>query len=116
MLCAGLQLAETLLGAAVPPAACQRISADRTLPGIVSRVVNDLFLDQRHNVEESNAGKSLFQLLIRDRLGDQISYALAQMEPTVGDWAAVPLPPQMQFLHYAIRPIRLLWRFGTGGF
>ncbi|HET6252024.1 MAG TPA: nucleotidyltransferase family protein [Tepidisphaeraceae bacterium] len=110
MLCTGLKLAETLLASPLPPIAKQQISMDKSLPAIAGQISDGLFGPPRGEVDEASIAKSWIHLKLRDGLGDRIAYALAQFEPTIGDRAALPLPWALQFLHYAIRPVRLGWR------
>ena len=110
MLCVGLKLAAELLGSRVPHAVMARVTADAAVVGIVNRVRLAMFGPQNSQVEEHGIEKFMFEWGIRDRLRDRIRYALWHLIPTVGDWAAVPLPSPLKFLHYMIRPIRLLGR------
>jgi hypothetical protein len=111
MVCLGLRLAADLLGAMLAPSALVRIAADGTIPGMSRQVRDRLFAKQRGQVESADAGKSIFHLAMRERLHDRIGYCLAHLEPTVGDWAALPLPKGLGWLHYVMRPLRLMCRF-----
>lgn len=114
MVCLGLLLAADLLDAALPPAAIERVRADTALPRLRQHVQRRLFGEAYGEVEAAGAAKSIFHLAMRERLRDRIGYCLAHLEPTVGDWAAWPLPDGLRLLHYLSRPLRLAWQSCRG--
>ena len=56
----------------------------------------------------------LFLLRMRDGWRERYEYCIAQLRPGVGDWSALPLPEALSFLHYVVRPFRLLGRHVLG--
>ena len=114
MVLLGLRLASDLLGSELDSVAADRVMSDGRLESMVARVRRALFAASEGEVELATPGRALFHLALRERLRDRIAYILAQFEPTVGDWAWMPLPDQWQFLHYLTRPFRLAARFTRG--
>jgi hypothetical protein len=111
MLCAGLQLALDLMVAPLAPVARQYAAGDATASRIVSGIRSRL-LASGSIVPLSATERTSFDLQMRERLRDRAHYCIAHLRPGVGDWAAVPLPDGLSFLHYLIRPFRLLGRYG----
>jgi hypothetical protein len=114
MVLLGLRLASELLGADLDRAVIDRMNADRKVKSLASRVRNALFAPSEGHVESATPGRAMFHLALRERPRDRIAYILAQFEPTVGDWAWLPMPDHWQFLHYLTRPFRLAARFSRG--
>lgn len=108
MLNLGLTLAKELLGAALPEDVARSVDEDATAQSLAVWVVRRLFAEPARAPEESGPDKVLFYLRLRERMRDRARYCLAGLTPTVGDWAAVPLPRALSFLHYIIRPLRLM--------
>ncbi len=49
-----------------------------------------------------------FHIRVRERSKDRRRYCVAVVVPSVEDWRALPLPGYLSFLHYLLRPFRLL--------
>jgi hypothetical protein len=108
MLRVGLHLASTLLGAPLPDSAEAFVESDPRIPQICHAITETLLTPQP--TEPSAPARAAFDLRLRERWSDRIDYCLAHLRPGVGDWAAVPLPDSLSFLHYLIRPFRLAGR------
>ncbi len=106
----GLHLAGGLLGAELPPEVSERIRTDRIVGKLGRRVQEKLFADSDGIVESASIGRSIFHLMMRERLHDRIGYCLERLEPTVGDRAALRLPMSLEWMHYMTRPMRLAAR------
>ena len=94
ILCVGLWLANGLLDAPLPDAAAKFVDQDREAERLAVGVCAALF-----EGDGSTHSRT-----------DRAQYCLAHLRPGVGDWAAVPLPDSLSFLHYVIRPFRLAFR------
>jgi len=103
----GARLAADLLGARLPEGVEETVRRDELAGKLARQVCENLFGPVDGGIECAALGKSLFHLRARERLADRAGYCLRHLEPTVGDWAAMPLPGAMSFLHYIVRPFRL---------
>ena len=57
--------------------------------------------------------KARFHLKARDRTLDRLTYALrVATGPTFSEAGAIPLPRPLEFLHRAVRPLRLAGLYG----
>jgi len=104
-----LALVRDLLDFPLPPAISPLIEKDTAAVRLATQIRPRLFLPARPDCDSLGSFSGInFQLRLRDRLGDRCRFLLAQFNPTVGDWAACPLPENLRLLHYLIRPVRLL--------
>ena len=111
MLFLGLFLANDLLGAALPEKVLPGIEADPVVRSLAAQVREQLFREvhSRPGVLQP----CLFHLKVRERLRDRVWYCLNLTTTlTVGDWAFLSLPAFLFFLHYLLRPIRLVGKYG----
>lgn len=111
MLSVGLRLATDLLGVALPPQTNDAIRHDPTIPGICDRITHTLFTPRTTSAETASLRRSLLHLRLRERLSDKLGYCLSHLRPGIGDWAALPLPPALRYLHYLTRPLRIAARY-----
>ncbi len=109
----GLSLAKELLSVELPVEVIEAISRDRNIGPLVSRIARNLVEKQGQEPEFASFGKTMLQLRMRRKRRDRIRFALCQLSPTVGDRAALPLPAPLAFVHYFVRPLRLLLRHGV---
>lgn len=109
----GLTLASGLLGAPLPADIVSKIGCDRTLGVIASRMGRKMLFNCGAAPTSRLAG-FLFLLRMRDGWHERYEYCIAQLRPGVGDWSALPLPEALSFLHYVVRPFRLLGRHVLG--
>lgn len=110
MLRLGLSLASQLLGAVLPPAMKSYVRRDPHAAA-ASAQVRARLLGPIEALPASRSGRAMFHLRLRERWRDRAQYCAAQLRPGVGDWAGVPLPPALGFLHYVLRPFRLAARY-----
>lgn len=109
----GPALTNGLLGAPLPAGIVDEINRDQTLGVIASRMGRKMLLGCSTEPSSRLAG-FLFLLRMRDGWRERYEYCIAQLRPGVGDWSALPLPEALSFLHYVVRPFRLLGRHLLG--
>jgi hypothetical protein len=98
-------MSQRLLGVPVPPALARPVAERRRIDSIATALVEGL----RRN-EGASPGKSenLADLDLCDTRRDRISAVLRlAFTRTVGDYQALPLPPELWRLYHATRPFRL---------
>jgi hypothetical protein len=109
-----LLLAQEMLALSLPEIVAKEIAADPACRPLAAECGARIFADDPSSGEEpSRMNETLMQLRARDQLHSQIRYLLCQCHPTVGDWSSVPLPQSLEFLHFLIRPFRLLLSQGA---
>ena len=108
MLNLGLFLAAKLLDAPLSARVMSMIVSDRAVGALAAEAQQQMFEPATTDVEVSSPRRSMMHLRMRERLHDRLGLCLVRLEPTVGDWAWIRLPPWLGFLHFAIRPVRLL--------
>lgn len=106
----GLSLAKELLSVELPIEVIEAISRDCDMGPLVLMIRKSLIENQGQELEFASFGKTMLQLRLRERRRDRIRFALRQLSPTIGDQATVPLPAPLAFVHYFVRPLRLLLR------
>ena len=111
MLFVGLLLARDRLGIALPEEVRANIESDRVGRLLARRVRERLFREAEPRVMEWWG----FRYKVRERWRDRWPYVLnfvsILITPNAQDRAFLPLPAALSFLHYPIRPIRLLGVF-----
>lgn len=110
LLLLGLNLADELLGARLPPNIRIEINADASVARLTRRVLATLFVEA--GPAEGMRGYFGFQLGARERLRDKLRYFNYTFSPTDEDVAQLSLPRPLNFIYYLLRPLRLL---RTGG-
>jgi hypothetical protein len=110
MLFLGLCLAGKLFKAPLPDHIRLTIYSDKTILNISDKITGHLFNnrpDQKKNISDRF---SSFHTKIRDTYIDKIRYALRLLfRPTDKDWLYFPVPAYLSFVHYFLRPGRLLF-------
>ena len=106
----GLALASHLLGATLPSSVETYLHGDPHLTVLVAEV-RDSLLGSAGLTLDTRSSRAMFHLRLRERWRDRAQYCAAHLRPGVGDWAGVPLPPALGFLHYVLRPFRLAARY-----
>ena len=110
ILCLGLFLARDLLEADLPNEILQKIQVAHLPKTVVPQIYARLFGSPKGWPEPIEV--CLFQLKVRDRLIDKITYFLRYaLTPSLGDWQFVHLPEHLYLLYYLIRPIRLVGKY-----
>ena len=107
MVLLSLHLANDLLSAPLPDAIVKQVDADKTIPKLTARV------QQLLSGEPAGLRKRMaFHLAARERLRDRVRYCfLFATTTTPLDWAILPVPRQLSFVHYFLRPIRLFRKY-----
>lgn len=111
IVCLALHLSSELLGA--PIANATAFTQDSKVHGLARQVRERWAMPTAADPEAPSLQRSLFQLRLREQWHDRLGYCLAHLEPTVGDWAALPLPDKLSFVHYLVRPFRLARKFAA---
>jgi hypothetical protein len=105
----GLFLAQTLLGASLPPEVTHEVNSDPSVRLLASRVRRRLFESPPRPVGLLPRWRFHFQL--RDRPRDRLSYSLRYarhvLRPMPWEWELLPLPDFLFPLYYLLRPLRL---------
>jgi len=113
MLFLGLFLANDLLGAPFPEEVLQKVQADPAVVSLARQVCEWLWHDAHERPGDLES--CLFHLRARERPQDRIRYCVRlAVTTTPGDWALVRLPSPLFPLHYVLRPIRLVGKYGPG--
>ncbi len=106
----GLFLAFDLLNISLPEIIHKYIEADPKVRVLAEEVYRNLF-DQKDEVPISEISNrfSSFHIKVRGRRSEKIRYITQlAMCPTREDWRRFPLPASISFLHYGLRPTRLV--------
>ena len=111
MLLTGLNLADQLLGAALPALLINILCAISGLPRLVEELIARMFTTTDGKPEEASFEKSLLHLRMRERWRDRMGYCVVKLRLTVGDWSSIPLPAWASFGHYLLRPGRLMLKY-----
>lgn len=107
MVLLSLHLANDLLSAPLPETIARQVDADKTIPKLTARVQN-LLAGESAGLRKRMA----FHLGARERLRDRVRYCfLFATTTTPLDWAILPVPRQLSFVHYFLRPIRLFRKY-----
>ena len=109
----GIHLAERI--AQINVASRLRVSPHRVIAALVEQEERALFGDPETPAASRVLGRLLhFQLRERwrDKLHPYRKGALAMMIPTARDREALRLPPALSWLHYLLRPIHVIRRYG----
>ncbi len=117
MLFLGLLLARKLLGVDLPEEVLQTVQADPVVKSLSVRVCERLFSKVDGPVD---VDRMVLHCGVTQRLLDRVPYLLYRlakvMTPNVRDRSFLPLPASLFFLHYLLRPIRLLKEYGLRPF
>jgi hypothetical protein len=106
-------IGQELLKLPLPMAVTRRLAKHASCRSLAALLAERMIAtaDRRAGFEEF-----LLQLRCRDHWLGRARYALGQCHPTVGDWAALPLPARLRFLHYVFRPLRIGFQLGSESF
>ena len=116
MLLLGLGLAHDVLDTPLPSFVRREIEQNENVLHMMAQVRRSLFEAPPAPPSEGGIEKVVFHLQMRDRLRDRLPYYYHLLWLTVlpndKDRAVLNLPPALSFLHYAVRPLRLLFEAG----
>ena len=109
----GLFLAHDLFDISIPGHLLKKIEADSAIKKIADEIYEAIFHENDNLSGNSrNSDFSSFHMKVRDRLTEKARYGLfLTLKPTREDWRKFPLPASLSFLHYLLRPIRLIRGF-----
>jgi Uncharacterised nucleotidyltransferase len=97
-------MSQRLLGVPVPPALSRPVAERCRIHSIATALVDDLRRNERAPEENEN----LSDIDLCDTRGDRIRAVLKlALTRTVGDYQAMPLPPELWRVYHATRPFRL---------
>ena len=110
-----LCLAHTLLGTPLPPPIVQEAHTQPAIHHLVDFARQRLF-DSGERDADDQWSIDQFRWLVRERLSDKLlpyylRYVYNVLVPCTLDRQLLPLPHRFAFLHYGIRPIRLLCKY-----
>lgn len=116
MLFIGITLTHELLDTALPEKVFEQVTADKKIKKLSDQVTKSMF-PENYNTENQLTSRRFvaWHLITMDQKLDSICYGLRLLtNPTKRDWEVFPLPANLAFLLYVLRPIRLMWEFSVG--
>jgi Uncharacterised nucleotidyltransferase len=114
MLNVGLALASTVLGASLPAEVNTRVQADRVAGAVAAGVRARLFARPFRTLDA--AGRFHFRRRMLAGKLDGWRYAMRlAVVPSEDDWQRMRLPHALAPLYIALRPLRLLQKYGWAG-
>ncbi len=111
MLNTGLLLATGLYEAAVPASVQQRIQADRTASDVASEILTRLMSGKYRPLDAAGRFNFRRRMLPGKLAGWRYATRLSVV-PSEDDWEMVRLPGPLSPLYIALRPLRLLQKYG----
>jgi len=102
----GVQLAQRLLDAPVPPEVKQRCYADQRLMSLADNIIEHLFNGPTH-VPATSREIFKYNIGVRKTISARARYLLYMFRPTDSDLESRSLPPSLSFAYYLTRPFRL---------
>jgi hypothetical protein len=118
----GLLLAHEILGAPLPVETIREIHSDSSLKSVLNSVRNGLFVESPRAPNKRQ--KIVFYLKIMESWGERLNYCGHYLRgqlnsifaPTSIERTLMPLPKELKFLYYGLRPLRLLIKYGLRRF
>ena len=109
----GLFLAHDLYGTNLPSQIAKKIADDSMISRIATEIYQELFREDEISYEMSTKfHKLFFHIKVRNRLSEKIRFCLDELiRPKEMDWIVCHLPASLSFLHYVIRPVRLVFKW-----
>ena len=112
MLFLGLYLAARLFKSFLPDTVRIKMNDDKTIFDLSDKIIDNLFspIPDQKNKQTFSDRFSAFHIKIRDSYIDKIRYLLRLMfRPTDKEWLYFPVPAYLSFVHYFLRPCRLIF-------
>ncbi|MEL6578228.1 MAG: nucleotidyltransferase family protein [Cyanobacteria bacterium J06621_12] len=109
----GLGVAAQLLQAQIPEQIQRQIQKDAIVTTSVNQVCSEFFQRSEQSFRDRTYVERPYLIkLARERWQDKVSYLITTIiSPNQEDLAFVSLPPQLSFLYYFLRPVRLLLKY-----
>ena len=114
MLNLGLALASIVLGAALPAEVSARVQADRVAGEVAAEVRARLLARPFRTLDAAGRFHFRRRMLVEKLAGWRYAMRLAVV-PSEDDWQMVRLPGALAPLYIALRPLRLLQKYGWAG-
>jgi Uncharacterised nucleotidyltransferase len=114
MLNLGLALASNVLGAALPAEVSARVQADRVAGEVAAEVRARLLARPFRTLDAAGRFHFRRRMLVEKLAGWRYAMRLAVV-PSEDDWQMVRLPGPLARLYIALRPLRLLQKYGWAG-
>ena len=114
MLNLGLALASSVLGAALPAELRARVQADRVAGKVAAEVRARLLARPFRTLDAAGRFHFRRRMLVEKLAGWRYAMRLAVV-PSEDDWQMVRLPGALAPLYIALRPLRLLQKYGWAG-
>ena len=125
LLLLAIGLTEHLLRQQAPPVVQASLRTDRIVGRLISEISESL-CESRADLTRLNGSyglveAGLFYMRTRERLSDKVPYVRffgrlvrewCTLSPNAVDYSVVKLPRYLRVLYFAIRPVRLLWKYG----
>jgi len=113
MLALGLLLANTILDAPLPPEVLRRVQQDRVAGEVASEVKQRLLSRESRRLHAAGLVRFRRRMLPGTLAGWRYALRLAVV-PAEEDWEMMRLPRALAPLYIALRPLRLLRKYGWG--
>ena len=105
----GSILAEQLFEASLPKNLKNKIDTDSGIQKLAKKVIEKIMNKTPAYAESLSWRFSSIHFSVRDSIFDQVRYAIRLFFlPTIREWDKYPLPTNILFLYYIIRPFRIL--------
>lgn len=106
----GLHLAWRFFNLDLPESIRLRLIKNRPIENLSQRIASSIFYSSIAKKTENFSSRfSPFHLKIRDSFLDKLRYVGRLLfSPTEKEWLYYPFPTQLAFLHYLLRPFRLI--------
>ena len=110
----GLALAVTVLGLSLPPEVSARVHSDHVAGQVAGEVRERLMARPFRTLDAAGRFRFRKRMLVEKLLGWRYAMRLAVV-PSEDDWQMVRLPGALAPLYIALRPLRLLQKYGWAG-
>ena len=106
----GLFLAWDLFAAGPPEPIRKKMEKDEAIRGIAGEIYGRLFPEEIGDLaKQACSDFSYYHLKVRGTALDKMLFVVRLIfRPTRQDWRRFPLPGRFAFLHYLLRPLRLI--------
>lgn len=115
VVCLGCLLAKNLLETTLPDLIWQQIQSDLTTQSLALEISENLFVSSSEPIGEVE--RTMFCIRTRERWRDKVGSFWGVitfsggMKPSQNDQDFLPLPKSLYFIHYLIRPFRIIGKY-----